>query len=98
MDSFRTSGIPAGEGSGTFDGKPLKFLFSNLSQSVGFIRISGSERIGGSGFAFDNFNATGAKTETVPEPASALALLGFSSLGLASGLKRKKLQKATVKA
>ncbi|MBD1929461.1 PEP-CTERM sorting domain-containing protein [Trichocoleus sp. FACHB-90] len=88
INSFLTPEIPAGAGAGTFDGKPFKFLFSDLSQSIGFLRISGFSRIAGSGFAFDNFNATGAKKETVPEPGSLLGLLAMGAFGSISIFKR----------
>lgn len=88
ISSFLTPVIPAGEGPGTFDGQPFKFLFSDLSQNIGFLRISGSSRIGGGGFAFDNFNATGATTETVLEPGSLLGLLAMGAFGSISIFKR----------
>jgi hypothetical protein len=88
LDSFITPVIPNGEGAGTFDGKPYTVSFSNLAQNIGFLRISGFSRIGGGGFAFDNFDATGATIETVPEPTSLLGLLAIGSVGSISVLKK----------
>jgi hypothetical protein len=94
ISSFLTPVVPAGEGPGTFNALPYKISFSNLSQDIGFLRVSGSSRITGGGFAFDNFDAIGATISTVPEPNSLLGLVAMGSLGSISIIKRlNKLKK-----
>ncbi|MEM8637667.1 MAG: PEP-CTERM sorting domain-containing protein [Cyanobacteria bacterium P01_G01_bin.54] len=91
IDSFLTPATPDREGVGTFDGLPYDFTFVDLAEDIAFVRITGSERIRGGGFAFDNFDATGATVEPpteVPEPASVAALTLFG-LGLLTARKQK---------
>ncbi|MEQ9550086.1 MAG: PEP-CTERM sorting domain-containing protein [Coleofasciculus sp. G3-WIS-01] len=93
ISSITTPPIPGGEGPNTLSGLPYDFSFSNLSSDIGSIRISGVERIGGGGFAFDNFNATQSTVnpEPVPEP---LTILGSATaLGFGGLLKRQHSQK-----
>lgn len=81
LDSLLTPVVPNGEQIGTFDALPFNFAFTDLSEDIGFVRISGSSRVNGGGFAFDNFDATGTTVdpEDVPEPASLVALVMLGS-------------------
>lgn len=78
ISSLTTPTVPGDGGPGTFNGLPFTFSFEDLASEIGFIRISGLDRISGGGFAFDNFNATAAAQ--VPEP-GALGALALLSLG-----------------
>ncbi|MEQ8537772.1 MAG: PEP-CTERM sorting domain-containing protein [Coleofasciculus sp. D1-CHI-01] len=72
---------------------PYNFSFSDLDSDIGYIRISGVNRGGGGGFAFDNFNATQSivNPEPVPEP---LTILGSATaLGFGGLLKRQHSKK-----
>lgn len=86
-----TAGCCAGPGDGISpgDGRPSTFSFASTSQDIAVIRVTLTSGATGTGFGFDNFNATGARVPTIPEPMT-VALLALGLLMLARRVRTHK--------
>lgn len=87
LDSVVLSGGTAnccagpGDGTGPGDGRPSTFSFVSTSQDIAVIRATLTSGSPNTGFGFDNFNATGPRVPTIPEPMT-LALMAVGLLML----------------